>query len=76
VIGELLMREREDAFGVQVVLPVALCPTSLAKAVVDLVAAAAAGMAEDPIEDLATVLASLKPRYWKSLRVRDGWEIE
>ena len=45
------MSEGEDAFRVQVVLPVALGSSSLGEPEVDLIAAAATRMAKYPVED-------------------------
>jgi len=49
------MGEREHAFRVQVVLAVTLGSSGLRESIVDLIAAAAAGMAEYAVDDAPAV---------------------
>src|SRR5204863_9671173 len=55
-VGERLVREREHAFRIEMVLSVPLGAAGLAVAVVDLIAAAAAGVAEDAVEHALPLL--------------------
>ena len=70
------MSEGENAFRVQVVLPVSLGSSSLRKPEVDLIAAAATRMAKYPVEDPLAIQVLFNPNSCKSFRVREGWEIE
>ena len=74
-IGELLIRERKHAFRVEVILPVALRSAGLPEPVVDLIAAAAAGVAQNPVQDAAAVFvlveAEIHEVVQRARRLRD-----
>ena len=55
MIGQHLMGEWKHAFRVQVVLAIALGSSGLAESIVDLIAAAAAGVAEYAVDDAPAV---------------------
>ena len=65
VIGQHLMGEGKDAFRVQVILPVALGSSRLGEPEVDLISAAAPGMAKYPVEDPLTVQVFVEPQLLK-----------
>ena len=60
------MGEREHAFRVQVVLAVALGSAGLREPVVDLIAAAAAGVAQYAVEDAAAVFVLVEAEVARS----------
>ena len=63
VIGQHRMGEREHAFRVQVVLAVALGSSDLREPIVDLNAAAAAGMAEYAVDDAPAVFVFVETQH-------------